>query len=126
MKDYDAFAKDYPQLSRDTGAKVLSLIQGHPNGLQLENAISFAADSLFCEWAWAVDLDRGTFEAYSGFNTSGPLDESERFAFLNEESPDGYYPVRKVAEWSLDCLPSDQEFLSSFGYDDEKEGEQDA
>jgi hypothetical protein len=121
-KDYKRFVEVYPQFSRDIGAEVLGLVQENPDGLPLTNNISFAADSLFCEWAWVVDLDRGTFEAHRGFNTTGPLDDTERFAFLNKRAKDGYYPIRKIAEWSLDQLPDDQEFMARFIRDDSKVG----
>src|SRR5271165_3504362 len=49
------FTKKYPQLSRDVGAGILELIQ---NGTrELVDSIEFAADSLFCEYAYVVNLD---------------------------------------------------------------------
>lgn len=38
----------------------------------------FADDSLFCEWAYVLDMDNDTLEIYKGFNKK-PLDASERF-----------------------------------------------
>lgn len=114
LNDAERMKKDYPELSRDTGAKILSFIQDRPSGVKLNNNIGFAADSLFCEWAWVIDFDAGTFEAYEGFNQEGPLEEGDRFFFLNAQAEDGYYPVKKVAEWKLDSLPSDEDFLAAF------------
>lgn len=122
LNDADRMKKDYPEFSRDTGAEILSLIQSKPDGMKLNDNIGFAADSLFCEWAWVIDFDAGTFEAFEGFNRNGPLEEGERFFFLNPLAEDGYYPVKKVAEWSLDGLPSDEDFLAAFKSEDE-EGE---
>lgn len=105
---------EYPELSRDIGAKILEIIQNNPDGLKLKNNIEFAADSLYCKWAWVIDFDRRTFEAYEGFNQDIPLKEDDRFSFLNGNCRNGYFPVRKVAQWKLDNLPDDKEFLSEF------------
>ena len=34
----------------------------------LVNEKAFAGDSLFCEWAYVLDLDKETLEIYHGFN----------------------------------------------------------
>lgn len=81
-KDNPRFSwqKFYPELSRDTGGDILELIM-FKNKTKLQNSLNFAADSLFCEWAYVIDLDKNTYEVYEGFNKE-PLDESERFYFL--------------------------------------------
>lgn len=114
MEDADRMKKDHPEFSRDTGAKILNIIQGKPDGMELNNNIAFAADSLFCEWAWVIDFDTRTFEAYEGFNQDGPLEEGDRFFFLNPMAEDGYYPVKMAAAWELGDLPSDEDFLKTF------------
>ena len=60
------WAMVWPELSRDTCADILVLVEKSENGLKLQNNITFAADSLFCEWAWVIDLDAGTFETFKG------------------------------------------------------------
>ena len=50
---YD-WTTEYPHLSRNTGAGILEKVQ-ESEGLKLKNSISFAADSLFCEYAY-VDV----------------------------------------------------------------------
>lgn len=107
------WTKEYPELSRDTGAEVLPIIYSKEPGIKLRDNLDFAADSLFCEWAWVIDLDRGTFEAYEGFNQE-PLTEDDRFYSLKEREDGGYHGVKKVAEWSLDALPTEEEFLAAF------------
>jgi len=98
VNEADLFSNRYPEFSRDTGADILNMIQ-KSNGLNLVNSVDFAADSLFCEWAYVLDLDTKTLEIYKGFNTS-PLPKSERFAFLKgSEKVSGwtgetYYPVK--------------------------------
>lgn len=103
----------YPELSRNTGANILSLINGRSEGLKLKNDLDFAADSVFCEWAWVVDLDTNTFEGYKGFNHK-PLTERDRFHFLEKYSPDGCYGVCLKSKWSIDDLPSNVDFLFAF------------
>ena len=82
--DAEKLYKKYPEFSRDTCAKILSMVQ-EGNIKRLENSIEFAANSLHCEWAWLVDLDAGKFEAYSGFNKR-PLTEKDRFFFLGNNA----------------------------------------
>ena len=109
-----AMTNTYPELSRDTGAEVLKIVQEHPEGIKLGNSLEFAADSLFCEWAWVIDFDKRTFEAYRGFNKEQPLSPDDRFYFLRDKERDEYHGVVLVAKWSLDELPNDEEFLAAF------------
>ena len=114
--------KMWPEFSRDTGADILNMIY-ESDGMLLENEIDFAADSLFCEWAWVIDLDKGTFEGYKGFNKK-PLSAWDRFYFLRDkedkEFEDGkYHGVRIVKAYSLFELPPKAVFLSDFAEDDE-------
>lgn len=103
----------WPELSRDTCADILWMVGRSYDGLVLVNDLDFAAQSLFCEWAWVIDLDAGTFEGYEGFNET-PLTEGERFFFLNDKVKHGYHPVKLVAKWSLDDLPTYEDFLAAF------------
>ena len=112
-KDYDRFKASYPELHRDMGPDILKYIYGRPIGVRLRNDIDFAADGLFCEFAWVVDLDAGTFEAYEGF-TEKPLTSEDRFYFLRDKESGEYHGVKLVAKWDLIDLPSDEEFLSAF------------
>lgn len=113
--------KFYPELSRDTGGDILELIM-FKNKTKLQNSLNFAADSLFCEWAYVIDLDKNTFEIYKGFN-SIPLTNKDRFYFLMEEAEeiikerkrlariDTYYPVKKIKEYDLNNLPDEEKFV---------------
>lgn len=69
-----------PEFSRNTAADILEIIQNR-GGLQLTDHSEFAADSLFCEWAYVVDLDKMNLEVYQGFNKN-PVPAGERFAHL--------------------------------------------
>lgn len=117
--EIEDWRESYPELSRDTCAKILDMILERPAGLILQDDINFAADSLFCEWAYVIDLDEKTFEAYVGFNET-PLDSNDRFYFLMDKRPRDYqkefYPIKLYpgARWSLNNLPTQDEFLSTF------------
>ncbi len=128
-------ANRYPWNSRDTGAGILKIVQecdpaARPNDRvsvvleikplpKIVNSIDFAADSLFCEWCYVIDFDKGTFEVYKGFNQT-PLSETERFyAMTKAESRDKYHPVSFAISWSLDDLPTKDEFIAAF--DDEED-----
>ena len=111
----------YPALTRDTGSEILNVIMNAPDGIKLDNQIEFAAESLFCEWAWVIDLDAGTFEGFKGFNTERELTPEDRFYFLRDKedkspatSGDVYHCVILKAKWSLDALPTDEDFLAAF------------
>ena len=85
--------------------------------------LDFAQDSLFCEWAYVVDLDAGVLEVYKGFQTephdhgrfaqepthSGSRDSMNESAMSQGRTP--YYPValvRKVLLWDLAEMSADE------------------
>lgn len=112
----ELWEKLYPELSRNTGSDILMLVQNAEHGLQLYDNSLFATDSLMCEWAYVIDLDKNRLEVYEGFNKE-PLHADARFAGLTTEKPcsDGtqYYQVRKIAEWPLDALPTVEELIAA-------------
>lgn len=122
IRDLYEYGTYFPEFDRDTGSNILNIVQdGQTTSGCVVNNIGFAAccDCFGCEYAWVIDLDRRTFEAYFGYNKT-LLDENDRFYFLQlYRKPDGYYPVRKVAEWSLSNLPTKDEFLNAFTEDEE-------
>lgn len=97
---------------------------------------NFPLDSLFCEWAYIVDFDRGVFEVYAGFQQKVPLagrwkgrptpeEDAERYAaHLEYAKAEGREPWQKpesefkavelVASWPFNNLPSDEYFLGTF------------
>ncbi len=121
----EKFNAKYPHLHRNCGGEILDHIQNSKDGLAVRSDITFAGDSLFCEWAYVIDLDKGTFEVYRGFNQE-PLDESERFASLSEvkafhEKEKEYYPVKLAESWKLDALPSEEDFLGALEEPEEED-----
>ena len=76
----------------------------------LENSYDFAANSLWCEWAYLIDLDQNIFEVYKGMNTE-ELTIQDRFYPITEEGY-SYKPVKIFRSFTLNELPSEDEFLS--------------
>jgi len=104
----------YPLLNRDVGGFILALIcQQTAQEIILENAYTFAADSLFCEWAYVIDLDTNVFEVYKGFNKK-KLSKKDRFYSLQKDKDvnNGYYPVKMVKSYPLKNLPRVKFFLN--------------
>jgi hypothetical protein len=108
----DKFKENNYHLSRDCGANIFNIIQESPAGLGLVDSVEFAA-SWSCEWAYVIDLDKNTFEVYE--NVEGPeLTPNDRFYFLIEQfKKDGEEcePVRMVKSYSLDELPTKEQFV---------------
>jgi hypothetical protein len=99
-------------ISRDIGGEILAVIAGSKDDeMIIKNRTAFAGDSLFCEYAYVVDLDDGVLEVYQGFNKE-PVTEG-RFCSGDEslEKNDGYQPVKLVKTYSLDDLPAEDQFI---------------
>lgn len=83
----------------------------------------FLKDSLFCEYAYLINLDEGILEFYRGFNQSPIL--TGRFAGFPAER--GYYPVVLMKSYPLEDLyagdfsviVNDMESLCRSGEDEE-------
>lgn len=69
-----------------------------------EDASEFPLDSLFCEWAYVIDLDARRFELYEGFQIK-PV-TTGRWTGKRGEHPK-YYPVRLLESWGFDELPAE-------------------
>ena len=123
IDDSQRLGKKFPEYSRDTAADILDLIYLDKASEYLKNDIEFAADSLFCEWAYVIDFDTRTFEVYAGFNQE-PLTEEDRFFWLEQKSykehrkDDQYHPVKIIKSWSLDELPTEDEFIHTLEDDE--------
>lgn len=123
-KTGEGWKKKYPELTRDTGAEILQLVNDSPPGIKLKDSLSFATDGLFCEWAYVIDLDKNTLEVFKGFNKK-PLKKGERFRGMKPEkdaSPK-YTAVKLVKSYPLDSLPAQEQFEKDCDPPDEEEGE---
>jgi len=125
------YQEKYPYLTRDNGAKILDMIRdGEEDEIWITDSTDFAGDSLFCEWAYLVDLDKNRLEVYEGFNQK-PITIEDRFFYLmqnsledNKERKDNgsdseYYPIRMVKSYDLNNLPLEDEFLNDFKQEQE-------
>lgn len=74
-----------------------------------DDGYNFTGDSLLCEWGYVINLVDMTLEIYKGFQ-----DEPHSIGRFHDVAPvfKGYYPIKLVATYSLDNLPSDIDRLS--------------
>ena len=112
MEQANKYHAKYPLHSRDNGAKILEMIiYTKEDDLWLHDSTEFAADSIFCEYAYVIDLDKNNLEVYVGF-VKKPLAKKERFYFLTETAKkehrddSKFYPIKLAAKYSLDALPT--------------------
>jgi hypothetical protein len=112
------YQEKYPYLTRDNGANILQMIMdGEEDEIWVTNSTEFAGDSLFCEWAYLIDLDKNKLEVYEGFNKE-PLTIQDRFFNLTDKDSE-YYPIRMVKSYDLNNLPLEDEFLNDFKQEQE-------
>lgn len=117
--------------TRDLGADILTALinidtkrlpQEHNGYIYLFNDIEFLKNSLFCEWAYIIDLNQNKLIILSGFNK----DKSKEYKLCITKQEDidkefcKYYGCTLLKEYDLDDLPSEDEFLSDLEGDDEE------
>ena len=104
--------KDYVDLTVSTQSEhdwycLLRNLQGEPEKWkQIKGPIfmidnhDFIKDSLFCEYAYIIDLDEEVLEYWIGFQRKpDPLNP-----YGDEKDEDGYFPCKKLFEFSLEEL----------------------
>lgn len=69
LEDGERFSKDYPSLTRDTGAGILEVIVNATDPVPLVLDPEFKNDDLFCEGIYIINLDNQTFATTYGDNT---------------------------------------------------------
>lgn len=104
---YAEFLDEHVSTGRDWYS-LLRHCQGEPS-LILQagvfcDASYFPFDSLFCEWAYVVDLDERVFEVYQGFRTSPPT-QGRWAGRPNENKDNNYRAVQRIARYSFNELP---------------------
>jgi hypothetical protein len=120
MNQAEKYHKAYPYNSRDVGAGILELVANSKDKeIVLVDETDFAGDSLFCEWAYVIDLDKRKIEVYAGFNKE-PVAEDERFAKITNDGEE-YYQIKCVKKYDLDNLPTKKAFLKELKEKEEVE-----
>jgi hypothetical protein len=127
------YQEKYPYLTRDNGARILEMIRdGEEDEIWITDSTDFAGDSLFCEWAYLIDLDNNKLEVYEGFNKE-PLTIEDRFFYLMQEAQSEnkdraehgidseYYPIKMIKSYDLNYLPLEDEFLNDLTKQQEQE-----
>lgn len=91
MEESKAFGEAYPSLSRDTCAEILEVVASATERVPLVNEMDFLQDTLFCEWAYVIDLDVHTLKVYAG--STEPTAEFDLYHFpeTNEAFVKGCY-----------------------------------
>ena len=130
MDQSKLYHEKYPLLTRDNGAQILQMIMDcKDRTIWLHDSTDFASDSLSCEWAYVLDLDKRVLEVYRGFQTT-PISEDERFASMEkmDYKMDGYdyYPIHLLTKYTFGELKrmTIEEFVEKtekLAYPEEKE-----
>ncbi len=66
MEQAEAYSKDNPSLTRDTGAGILEVIANSTKPVPIIRDLEFENDELFCEGAYTINLDNNTFTSKYG------------------------------------------------------------
>lgn len=89
---YTRYQERYPQFNRSTGSDIFDLILDGTT--ELRDDFSFGSDSLWCEFAYIINLDNNTLEIYTGFQQQ-PSDEiPEVYRRWTKEPDSNYHPVK--------------------------------
>lgn len=110
MAQAETLRENYPALSRETGGDIFELIYG---GEVKETRLSleFAKNSLWCEWAYVIDMDRKCLEIHGGFNQK-PIGTANRF-YSSVVSEEGYYPVKLLKIFTFEEILN-KDFLKQY------------
>ena len=114
IKDWE---NTHPQFSRSfTGKELVNHIINYKTDIQLINSEYFIADGLFCEYVYVLDMDKGVFEAYEGFNKK-EVGVRNRFKVMsNPAEYGGYHPPKKTFQAKFSEIQEySDEILDKFG-----------
>jgi hypothetical protein len=100
--------------SLDEWYVLLRNLQGDPDGTlaagYMIDSRDFPTDSLFCEWAYVIDLDAEMLEVYRGFQEEPHVGRFAPEGFIPKSEPwqrTTYWPVKMVAAFALREIPPD-------------------
>ena len=109
--------------TRDLGGEILDSLINYNNeklpkcfndNIYLYNDIKFAQDSLFCEWAYCINLQTNKLQCFNGFNYNKELEYPLFKASEPQKSYDGshtYYGIKLLKEYDIDKLPDEETFI---------------
>jgi len=107
--------KTYYQLLRNVQGTLKPYLTGEVN-LMVDNE-KFLKDSLFCEWAYIVNLDKEVLEVWRGFQKTP---QENRYKITKANNPSGgYFNCALIKEYPLNKLPTKEKFLKDLKRDDE-------
>jgi len=118
--EHEKYWEENPHLGRDIGAGVLEVARDGKASV-FRNSLPFAGSSLFCEFAYVIDLDAGTLEIYEGFNQEKIIDGRFVSDDPSLDASDGYEPVKLIKSYRLNDLPSNDDFIADFYPSDEED-----
>ncbi|KAH6636687.1 hypothetical protein F5144DRAFT_190143 [Chaetomium tenue] len=114
----------YPSLARDTSAGILGMIaraggaeatdgteddkEKKAKKIPVQLGLGFANDTLFCEWAYVVDLDKEVMEVYGGGERKH---DGHRFKDVGDETRAVPAFICSFDFSEIYLMKSDQEFL---------------
>ena len=96
-----SFYDVYLSLAVDS-AKILPLVANAMEPIPIRLELEFIWDTVFCEWAYVVDLDKDVFEVFGYPEDDSLLRCSSRFANRSRAC---------CGVWALDSLPSKAQFI---------------
>lgn len=98
----------YCLLRNVQGVNTLELIRDGKLKVMIDG-FDFLKDSLFCEYAYIINLDDSKIEFYQGFNQkpqkNNPLPFEQKPDKETRPSGDKYYPVRFVGSCNINKIP---------------------
>jgi hypothetical protein len=92
---------DWYALLRESQGELNAYKEGLP--FMIDSA-DFIKDSLFCEWAYLINLDTNTFEVYRGFQKEMQANRYYDESLKNET----YKNCKLIAEYKLESVHSDE------------------
>lgn len=118
---YNRYKEKYPQFNRDTGADILYLIL---NGtFELRDDFSFGSDSLFCEYAYVLNLDNNTLEIYTGFQKYPADGVPVMYQRWDNITDSNYYPVKLHTVVSFKELWENKNYMEELAQKEREEEE---
>lgn len=107
--------KEFKACHQPPADEVLSYIAESTSPIYLVDSIAFSGDSLYCEWAYVINLDNKTFNVYSGFiqdpSLSAAIFQPYTKIEAHRAANNQYYPVELVASYGFENLPSYEDFI---------------